>query len=584
MKAPQPLKPSPTATRPPSVPPSSSSGNGNGNGNGNGERERLINGEKKDPIFYGDNEQDDGSNKDKDEEDSKASTLVYAFVLMLFFQLGNRIFGRLQTFPMHNYPLFMNMLSVFIYIPASFAYILPMQHFYPEVITKEQQEIPKYKFGIMGIYDSIAGIMQTFAVNYITNSGTIVLVQQSAIPISMVISKISLQAQYTYAQYVGAAVVLLGIMVVLIPDLMPAAPGTHTDDSADANATSKMELMWIFIMVISCIPMCLSSVYKEKALGETEIDVVYLNGWVAIFQFLVAIPLCIPTAYATGLGLSDIMPNMWNGAKCWVGINTIMEADEARGIWKDDCAMAPVFVNTYLGFNLVFNVLIIVILKHGSANILWMASTVIVPLSNIAFSLNFMPNHKPLTGWDVAGLVVIMAGLVVYRFMSQLRQFYYKVTCQTYEEEEEETEASRKVSMKAERGSARFMGLNQLEALNSLIDTRVMKARQLPLYRSAEQIRGNYLLKIGVQPSPMVMMSPASRGVGRTSPAIQINPMVRTLSLTRKNTGTTPGAGTGAVPSTGPGSGMIVGNIPNRDGSSSNGAGVAGGKKKGSEV
>jgi hypothetical protein len=60
--------------------------------------------------------------------------------------------------------------------------------YYTNTISKEQQEIPKYKFGIMGFYDSVAGIMQTFAVNYISNSSTIVLVQQSAIPISMVIS------------------------------------------------------------------------------------------------------------------------------------------------------------------------------------------------------------------------------------------------------------------------------------------------------------------------------------------------------------------------------------------------------------
>ena len=58
----------------------------------------------------------------------------------------------------------------------------------------------------------------------------------------------------------------------------------------------------------------------------------------------------------------------------------------------------------------------IVILKHGSSNILWLASTVIVPLSNVAFSLDIMPGHKPMKPIDVVSLCVIMAGLVVYRF------------------------------------------------------------------------------------------------------------------------------------------------------------------------
>ncbi len=44
-----------------------------------------------------------------------------------------------------------------------------------------------------------------------------------------------------------------------------------------------------------------------------------------------------------------------------------------------------------------------------------MASTVIVPLSNVAFSLDFMPGHKPLQKMDIVGLFVIMFGLILYR-------------------------------------------------------------------------------------------------------------------------------------------------------------------------
>ena len=220
---------------------------------------------------------------DPDEKEDTGSTLIIAFFLMLVFQLGNRIFGRLATYPMHNYPIFMNIVSCAVYIPICFAYILPMIA-YTNAISKEQQEIPKYKFAIMGAYDSLAGIMQTFAINYITNSGTIVLVQQSAIPISMLISKIALQAQYTFSQYLGATVVLFGIAVVLIPNFITPSSGTDASGSEGGD----FELLWIFVLVLSCVPMCLSSVYKEKALGEMEIDVVYLNGWVAIYQFLFA--------------------------------------------------------------------------------------------------------------------------------------------------------------------------------------------------------------------------------------------------------------------------------------------------------
>ena len=34
--------------------------------------------------------------------------------------------------------------------------------------------------------------------------------------------------------------------------------------------------------------------YKERALGETELDPIYLNGWIAVFQFLFSIPVRAP--------------------------------------------------------------------------------------------------------------------------------------------------------------------------------------------------------------------------------------------------------------------------------------------------
>ncbi|CAN0107746.1 unnamed protein product, partial [Discosporangium mesarthrocarpum] len=54
---------------------------------------------------------------------------VMAFLLMIFVGSGNRIFMKLQTYPMYNYPFFLNMLTTFIYIPVCFSYILPMLAF-----------------------------------------------------------------------------------------------------------------------------------------------------------------------------------------------------------------------------------------------------------------------------------------------------------------------------------------------------------------------------------------------------------------------------------------------------------------------
>ena len=63
----------------------------------------------------------------------------------------------------------------------------------------------------------------------------------------MVISKYMLNAKYNRYQYIGAIVVAAGILVVLLPTMQGSgAP------------------QWVVIMILSCVPMTLSSVYKVQ--------------------------------------------------------------------------------------------------------------------------------------------------------------------------------------------------------------------------------------------------------------------------------------------------------------------------------
>lgn len=240
----------------------------------------------------------------------------------------------------------------------------------------------------MGTLDSIAGVMQSFGTAYLSSQGAlVVLLMQSAIPISMIITKAFLKTKYRVYQYIGACIVVAGILVVLIPQLVGQSGG-------DASATGK----WAAVLILSCewwcnrppparppvvrcarllrrarppahspplppacsclpacagIPMCLSSVYKEKALGDTEIDAIYMNYWVAVYQFLVSFPLLIPMGYASSpvVKITDLPTNLWNGMRCYAGYNSITVADPSSGAQVDNCTMGPVFVNIYILFN-----------------------------------------------------------------------------------------------------------------------------------------------------------------------------------------------------------------------------------------
>jgi hypothetical protein len=88
--------------------------------------------------------------------------------------------------------------------------------------------------------------------------------------------------------------------------------------AAEDGATHNQTL-WCCGMMLSCVPMVLSSVYKESALRGEDIDVVYLNGWIAVFQFLIGLPLLWPSALASNLPLDDLMPNLVDGFWCFLG-------------------------------------------------------------------------------------------------------------------------------------------------------------------------------------------------------------------------------------------------------------------------
>jgi hypothetical protein len=178
--------------------------------------------------------------------------------------------------------------------------------------------------------------------------------------------------------------------------------------------------------MLSTVPMTLSSVYKEIALGETELDAVYLNGWVAVFQFAFSLILAVPSSLASDppVPIAELPQNIFNGLKCYVGISSVT-CDDDDNCTPDDCnPQAPEFVNIYLVFNQFYNLLIILILKYGSANLLYLALTLMVPLGNVAFTLPFVPQSQSLRPTDIVGLVVICFGLGCYRFAAKIVAAY----------------------------------------------------------------------------------------------------------------------------------------------------------------
>lgn len=188
--------------------------------------------------------------------------------------------------------------------------------------------------------------------------------------------------------------------------------------AATAASTNEefLTLVWSCVMILSCIPMTLSSIYKEIALGdETELDPIYMNGWIAIFQLLFSLLLAVPAGLASSPPIvpSELPSNMYQGLLCYLGVGTIETGCHPDSMCSSHAAL---YVNLSLFMNCIYNLLMMYILKFGSASLLYLALTAMVPIGNLAFALPIMPQETKFHVSDLLGLGVIMMGLTLYRF------------------------------------------------------------------------------------------------------------------------------------------------------------------------
>lgn len=84
-----------------------------------------------------------------------------------------------------------------------------------------------------------------------------------------------------------------------------------------------------------------------------------MASWVAIFQFLVCLPLAVPAALAGTPAVSPLaLPrNLWDGWLCYLGYNSVVMGEHPDRCWPG----GPLYVSLYLVANINFNILIIMV-------------------------------------------------------------------------------------------------------------------------------------------------------------------------------------------------------------------------------
>lgn len=231
---------------------------------------------------------------------------------------------------------------------------------------------------------------------------------------------------YTKFQYIGACIILCGLVVSVWPSLTGGDGGGP--------------ILWDCIFFLATIPTALSGVYKEIAFREVEdMDVWWLNGWVVLYQFLIGLLYAPLAAVMSDVSIADIPENLWQGMKCvFAGTNFVKDGEDdcssetdCGGDGDECCDSCDGSIDTvssmpaigglflYMAFNLTYNILLVLVIKHGSAALMYIASTVVLPLGSLCFTIPaFLGEHADsFTAYDGAGLSVVLIGLIIYRFV-----------------------------------------------------------------------------------------------------------------------------------------------------------------------
>lgn len=155
-----------------------------------------------------------------------------------------------MTNKMSNYPYFLSQLTSFVYLPIFFGIVL-YEFKFTDYITPTMTAFPKRKFLFMGLFDALSGIFMLFGGIHTSGSFQALLLN-SVIPFTMILSIIFLSTKYLRTQYAGAAIIMGGVAVVMVPNVIS---GSNEGNNILFNA----------IFLISTVPQAFSSIYKEMA-------------------------------------------------------------------------------------------------------------------------------------------------------------------------------------------------------------------------------------------------------------------------------------------------------------------------------
>jgi drug/metabolite transporter (DMT)-like permease len=295
---------------------------------------------------------------------------------------------------------------IYPFVGTLFFYIPLIWYRKKGLITEENTNLEQKYLFILAIFDSCGSILGSLTVPYI-NILIMVVLGRITLPLTMIFSYFLLNRRYHSNHYCGLALTLIGVFLMIIPQLLK--------EQKESNPLS------ILIYTLSVVPGVLSYIYKEKYLkGQAELNIWWMNCCISLWQFvigLITIPiLFLSNTYFTPETFIDYIKN---GLDCqFGGINHYS---------SDNCRLSFLWLAIYQFISTLANVLMFMILRHGSSLMYLVLATLKAPITGflgyilISYNLIYTTDAQKVQIFptDYVSLVLIIAGSVIYNLKQE---------------------------------------------------------------------------------------------------------------------------------------------------------------------
>jgi drug/metabolite transporter (DMT)-like permease len=299
-----------------------------------------------------------------------------------------------------------------IMIPVGYLFVLWPIVWYKMYVSKEiddeHRQFSQKAMFIMATFDTLSNVIGTFAVPYLSGS-VINVLNNSVLPITMALAIVILRTKFKMTHYIGAVLVIVGILVRLTPQFQNS--GNSEKDSG----------LWIVVYIASLIPMGLSNVYKEGGLKKMKSDVWYVNAWIGVWQLLQGFA-TIPTVFIPWPAPAEVIEPNTFGTYIQNACTCFFTGTNPKPSSGDDCESVWLVFVLYLAFNIAFNQLMLIVFKKGSSVLAVISSTVRLPLVDLLLLWRFLAGPATIaafTQWDAYALVLIIVGIVAYKLKEE---------------------------------------------------------------------------------------------------------------------------------------------------------------------